>query len=202
MKPEHYYRKCGCMYTKGNPYPWHICQHHFSKGLRLHDASKSLKIEPKTTGYALANLDTVDLELQPTIRARSEDPQKHYWLYALKLAEGKYYVGMTGRSNPYLRIHSHGDYLGARWTMKHLPQELLELRDIGYTTKEVAEDLEQQLTLAYMQLYGYKNVRGGRVVYTGSIFRVGKLFIRDQQIISAVMAIVLISVGLYMMQNY
>jgi predicted GIY-YIG superfamily endonuclease len=198
MASEHYLESCGCMYTEGTPYPWHICPAHFAKGLRIHDSKKSLQIEFKTTNFILANPQTVDTDIIENVNERSDGQKQHYWLYALKLNDGKYYVGLTGRHNPYYRILAHGGYLGARWTMKHLPLELLEVRDIGVTTQAAAESMEHNLTLAYMQLHGYKNVRGGKVTYTGRVFRMGRYFIRGNQLTKAAFVCVcLLAAGIY-----
>lgn len=198
MASDHYLESCGCMYTEGNPYPWHICATHFAKGLRLHNSKKSLQIEFKTADFILANPQTVDTDIETGAKVRSDDPKRHYWLYALRLNDGKYYVGLTGRSNPYYRILAHGDYLGARWTMKHLPLELIEVRDIGITTQTTAEAMEHNLTLAYMKLYGHKNVRGGKVTYTGRVFRVGRYFIRGNQLTKVIItSLGLLVIGVY-----
>lgn len=202
MVSEHYLESCGCMYTEGNPYPWHICPAHFAKGLRLHDPKKSLQIEFKTADYIMANTQTVDTNIMTGVKELTGEPKRHYWLYALKLDGGKYYVGLTGRSNPYYRILAHGDYLGARWTMKHLPLELLEVRDIGVTTQVAAETMEHNLTLAYMKLYGHKHVRGGKVTYTGQVFRVRGHFIRGNQLMKAAFAgLCLLAIGVYIISG-
>lgn len=203
MNPEHYSKECGCKYTVGNPYPWLICPAHHAKGLRLYDPDKVLKIEYKHSDFPLANPDTMNADISSRLKYQANQKVQHYWLYALRLSDGRYYAGMTGNKNPYNRILMHGDFMGARWTMQHNPVELLEIRDIGRATKEVAEDMEHKLTLVYMELYGYRNVRGGKMTYTGSIFRVGKLFVRDQQIISAAMSCAaLLAFGYYIANNY
>ena len=199
--PEHYLVKCGCMYSKNNPYPWHICATHFAKGLRLHDSKKSLHIEFKTKDFILANPQTIDTDITAGVKKRPNDPKQHYWLYALKLNDDKYYVGLTGCNNPYYRILAHGDYLGARWTMKHLPLELLEVRDIGVTTQSAAEAMEHNLTLTYMKLHGHKDVRGGKVTYTGRVFRVGNHFVRGNQLTIAAFVGLCLAIGVYIMSG-
>jgi predicted GIY-YIG superfamily endonuclease len=202
MVSKHYVESCGCMYTEGDPYPWYICPAHFAKGLRLHDPKKSLQIEFKTTDFILANPQTIDTDIAAGVKERPDDLRRHYWLYALKLKDGKYYVGLTGRNNPYYRILAHGDYLGARWTMKHLPLELLEVRDIGVTTQSAAEAMEHNLTLAYMKLHGHKDVRGGKVTYTGRVFRVGGHFICGNQLARAAFAgLCMLAIGAYVLSG-
>lgn len=123
---------------------------------------------------------------------------KHFRLYALKLKDGKYYVGMTAKRNPYDRIRSHGSFLGARWTMVHQPIEVMEVKDIGYVTSTEAERQEQELTLTYMKEYGYKNVRGGSVTYTGQILKVGNWFFRGYQIEQLFVGVLLMVIGIYL----
>jgi predicted GIY-YIG superfamily endonuclease len=125
-------------------------------------------------------------------------PLKHFWLYALKLEQGKYYVGITTKNDPHARIRQHGGVFGARWTMKYKPVETLEVRDIGKITQKDAEQYEQQLTLKYMKQYGTKSVRGGSLTYTGWIFRIGKKSINGYQVETLFTAALLIIVGLYL----
>lgn len=88
--------------------------------------------------------------------------QKRYWLYILKLKEGKYYVGITARS-PEIRFHEHKNGIwAAEWTKHHKPQEIIYTEDLGAITKEQAEEIEHKKTRELMRQYGWKNVRGGR----------------------------------------
>jgi len=77
------------------------------------------------------------------------------YIYALKLQNGKYYVGKT--SNPYFRIESHFNAEGSEWTKLHKPIKLLELiKGDDYD--------EDKYTKIYMDKYGIDNVRGGSYV--------------------------------------
>lgn len=96
---------------------------------------------------------------------------KGIWLYVLRLTDGKYYVGITSRKNPYMRINQHGGPLGAKWTALHKPKGVEELRDLGEITWEHALKIEQATTLHYAKQYGYNNVRGGRLTYRGKYVR-------------------------------
>lgn len=74
------------------------------------------------------------------------------YIYALKLNNGKYYIGKT--SNPYFRIESHFYSEGSEWTKIHKPVKLLELiKGDDYD--------EDKYTKMYMDKYGIDNVRGG-----------------------------------------
>jgi len=79
-----------------------------------------------------------------TITAMSE-----YATYVLKLKEDRYYVGKSA----YLmkRLLQHFNSGGAKWTQLHKPVAVLEVHD---------DDLERELTLKYMKMYGVSAVRG------------------------------------------
>ncbi|HEX8182662.1 MAG TPA: GIY-YIG nuclease family protein [Candidatus Saccharimonadales bacterium] len=106
---------------------------------------------------------------------------KHYWLYALKLEDDKYYVGITTKADPGSRIKMHGGFYGAKWTHKHKPVETLETRELGFVTETEAARQEQVLTLDYMKRYGYKNVRGGTLSYSGNYTKLGDRYFTEEQ---------------------
>jgi len=86
---------------------------------------------------------------------------KNWWLYVLKLEEGKYYVGITSQT-PEIRMQEHINHVrAAYWTMKYKPLELIEKKDLGNITKEEAEKLETIRTQDLMKELGINNVRGG-----------------------------------------
>jgi predicted GIY-YIG superfamily endonuclease len=134
-------------------------------------------IERKTADFAMVNPRTADINIEPenAMAEKPFDSRKSYWLYALKLQHGKYYVGYTGRTNPYDRILQHGDGSldGAAWTRKHKPVEVIEVRQIENVSLRKIKALEQNLTWAYMTVYGTGKVRGGIFNYPGRILRVG-----------------------------
>lgn len=124
-----------------------------------------------------------------------EIKKKRYWLYVLKLVDDKYYVGITARSNPQDRIEQHiSGYYGAKWTKKYKPLETLELRDLGMVTSEDAERVEKTCTLTYMDKYGYQNVRGGDLSYSGKyVLRFNRFFTEDNwQALTVVVLLMLI----------
>ena len=74
-------------------------------------------------------------------------------IYAIKLTNGKYYIGKTKDVN--FRLGQHFDGSGSVWTKKYKPVEVLE-------TIETNDDFdEDKITLKYMAKYGIDNVRGG-----------------------------------------
>ena len=111
-----------------------------------------------------------------------EEKKKRYWLYVLSLKEGKYYVGITSKKNPYDRISEHmNGFYTAQWVKKYKPIKPVEIIDIGNITKEETDRLELQRTLQYMKKYGYQNVRGGKLNYSGKYIKIGDRFWRDEE---------------------
>lgn len=137
----------------------------------------AVKIVKKSSDFILVNPQTSNIDIEPNsdYKMKSYGPDKSYWLYALKLADGKYYVGYTGRYNPYDRIMQHVESVGdgSKWTELHSPLEVVEIRDVGKTSLARVKALERNLTWAYMKIYGTNNVRGGVFNYTGRLLRVG-----------------------------
>jgi hypothetical protein len=77
-------------------------------------------------------------------------------VYALKLQGDKYYIGYS--NNIEERIQQHFDGNGAGWTKMYPPVKVME--------RAIGEDkaYETQMTLQYMRIYGWHNVRGGPYV--------------------------------------
>lgn len=84
-----------------------------------------------------------------------------WWLYILKLENGKWYVGITSKT-PEERFQEHNlKRRGAYWTMKHKPLKIELVEDLGIVSKDHAEAYENKVTRALMQERGLNNVRGG-----------------------------------------
>ncbi len=111
---------------------------------------------------------------------QSEEVLRRWWLYVLKLEDNKYYVGITTKT-PEMRMQEHRlQKRGAYWTMKHKPLKVHQSEDLGYTTMEEAERLENKMTRYLMKKYGLNNVRGGDLKGTEYyIKRFGYLYDRD-----------------------
>lgn len=78
------------------------------------------------------------------------------YIYAIKLEQGKYYIGKT--SNPQFRLQSHFYSNGSKWTKIYKPIKVLEI-------KSNCDDYdEDKITMQYMDKYGINNVRGGSFV--------------------------------------
>lgn len=72
-------------------------------------------------------------------------------IYVLELENGKYYIGYSSRYKH--RIQEHFDGNGSSWTRLYKPVKVVE-------TLKGAKDTEREVTLRYMRVYGWENVRG------------------------------------------
>lgn len=82
--------------------------------------------------------------------------QRSFYIYVLRLEEGKYYVGKA--VDPESRFEKHLEGKGARWTRRYPPLEMIET----YQTMNPFD--EDKTTKEYMGKYGIENVRGGSYV--------------------------------------
>jgi predicted GIY-YIG superfamily endonuclease len=126
--------------------------------------------------------------------------EKRYWLYILKLEQGKYYVGVTSRSvSERVSEHQHG-FMGAKWTKRYKPIKIIDKRDLGVTTYDRAEQYETRVTTRYMKKYGINNVRGGLLTDEGNyVQRFSYLFKTEvyQNIVGViVMMLVILALGI------
>jgi len=164
------------------------------------------QITRKESDFILFNPKTVNLNIDPVNKLKIShfDKPKAYWLYALKLEHGKYYVGFTGMKNPYDRIMQHvaGEGDGAKWTELHKPIEVVEIRDAGIITATEAKVYEQNLTWQYMKIYKTKNVRGGVINYTGRILRVGDNIIMGYMFDSIIVGVMFLIADAYIMLRH
>lgn len=87
------------------------------------------------------------------------DIKSHYWLYIIRLEQGKYYIGTTDQGDP---NNQASQYLGRKyttlWSKKHKPEVISEVIDLGDTTKAKAIEREKIELLRLMELYGYRSV--------------------------------------------
>jgi predicted GIY-YIG superfamily endonuclease len=160
----------------------------------------------KESDFILINPKTINIDIDPVSKlkiSRFEKP-KPYWIYALKLEHGKYYVGFTGMKNPYDRIMQHvaGEGDGAKWTELHKPLEVMEIRFAGVITATEAKAYEQNLTWAYMKTYKTKNVRGGIFNYTGRIFRIGDRVVMGYMLDSILVGVMFLIADKYIMLRH
>lgn len=76
-----------------------------------------------------------------------------FFIYILRCAGNKYYVGRT--VNIRRRLNEHFKGMGSRWTKLHQP---IAVMSVHQTKNHFAED---KFTLGYMNKFGIDNVRGG-----------------------------------------
>lgn len=109
------------------------------------------------------------------------DREKHWWLYVLKLEQGRWYVGITTKS-PKERFREHTDNIrAAAWTRLYRPQELYGVHDLGVVSEDQAKHEENKKVREYIQKYGIDNVRGGDISQIGVYHdRFGRFFTDDQ----------------------
>lgn len=85
----------------------------------------------------------------------------NWWLYILRLEDGKFYVGITSKT-PEIRMQEHLNGVRvAYWTAKHKPIEIIHTEDLGVIEKSKAETRENKMVRALMKQRGLNNVRGG-----------------------------------------
>lgn len=85
----------------------------------------------------------------------------HWWLYVLRLEDGKFYVGITSKT-PEIRMREHLNGVRvAYWTAKHKPLKIIHSEDLGAIEKSKAEKRENKMVRALMKQRGLNNVRGG-----------------------------------------
>ncbi|CAN5699323.1 hypothetical protein BH23PAT2_BH23PAT2_10550 [soil metagenome] len=90
-----------------------------------------------------------------------DSTNKRYWLYVLKLEDGKYYIGVTAQT-PEKRFEQHKKgFAGAAWTSEHKPIKIFDRKDLGLITYAEAQKYENKVVRKYIKKYGHNNVRGG-----------------------------------------
>ena len=129
--------------------------------------------------------------------------EKHYWLYVLKLNQGKIYIGITAQKTAESRIKQHErGFYSAQWVKKYGYLETIETKELGNITEVEAENIENELTLKYMKEFGKDNVRGGKFNYSGEYrYKFGR-FIRDKdwEVITVIIFLLLVILVLTLKQ--
>jgi len=86
----------------------------------------------------------------------------NWFLYALKLEGGKYYIGTAIDPQKRFLEHQEQGRNCAGWCKKHRAIEIIEISDTKTKRLFDAMVLEDLLTLKYIQQYGAENVNGGK----------------------------------------
>ena len=93
---------------------------------------------------------------------------RKWWLYALKLEEGRVYVGITTDVDKRFQQHKAG-IAGIAWTKKYKPLKVEFKKDLGTITTEKAQEYEGKLIRKYMEHYGDDSTRGGDLIDLGDV---------------------------------
>lgn len=109
----------------------------------------TLKIERRECSIALKKREQL----------RNHNKERTVKLYALKLEDQCWYIGMS--YDPIRRFVKHGTSKGAKWTKLHKPILIHETRETNLNIQDLAARLEDDMTLEYALKYGSDKVRGG-----------------------------------------
>jgi predicted GIY-YIG superfamily endonuclease len=102
--------------------------------------------------------------------------KKHFWLYVLKLEQGKYYIGITSQT-PEQRFKQHLGARKAHWTETYPPISIFDRKDLGDSSLEEAKRIENLVTRRYIKERGINNVRGGDLMQVSNYsVRFGYIF--------------------------
>ena len=84
--------------------------------------------------------------------------KKNISVYVLRLQGEKYYVGQS--KHPDERIKEHFRGKGSKWTQMHSPIEVVRVIQTNTSNSRAALEVEKELTVKLMQIFGRENVRG------------------------------------------
>jgi predicted GIY-YIG superfamily endonuclease len=128
---------------------------------------------------------------------------RHWWLYVLRLADDKWYVGITAKT-PEIRLQEHLEGTrAAYWTAKHKPIEIVYREDLGSTIKSKAERRENKYTRALMKQRGLNNVRGGDLTSTEEyIKRFGYIWDKEGWYAVTVVTFLLLVIAYLLIDKY
>lgn len=84
----------------------------------------------------------------------------NWYYYVLQLSNGKYYIGITTDVSKRIREHTYKTRQSAKFTKANDVLDVLEIQYIGLTNSNYAKKVEREVTIRYMELKGWKNVRG------------------------------------------
>lgn len=99
---------------------------------------------------------------------KPKDPQiRRYSLYAIKLSNGNYYIGLTSRSDVMKRINEHGGRKGAYINRGLRVVGVIESRRVGVMSLAAAMQKENDMTREYQKRYGLNRASGGYMVMKG-----------------------------------
>lgn len=88
------------------------------------------------------------------------------YLYVLECEDECYYIGQTDDLVRRFRQHKEQGNEGSVWTSNHKPIRIIHECNIEDYAQEDAINFENQLTIEYINKFGWKNVRGGKYIFT------------------------------------
>lgn len=101
----------------------------------------------------------VHKEITKRASLKNKDLQRPVSLYALRLQNDCWYIGMS--FNVKKRYTKHQKGKGAVWTKRYAPIEIYETRITECYDQDSAAKLEDDMTIEYALKYGSDKVRGG-----------------------------------------
>lgn len=118
---------------------------------------------------------------------------KHWHLYALKLEDDKWYVGIT-TDTPKKAFADHKAGRGGSWTSEHKPLEIEREKDLGELDIVEARRMEGRVLRKYMEHYGDENVRSGDITVARRTVATegGKLWSWKTSALVAVLVVVIV----------
>lgn len=84
----------------------------------------------------------------------------NWYYYVLQLSNEKYYIGITTNVSSRIHEHTYKEKKSAAFTKKNDVEQVVEIKYIGLTNSNYAKKVEREVTISYMQKFGWKNVRG------------------------------------------
>lgn len=98
----------------------------------------------------------------------ADENNNYWWLYVLKLEEGKWFVGVS-YDTPEQSFTDHKKGHVTNWTRTYKPLKVQYAKDLGMVDLEKAQLAEGKATRIYMEKYGEENVRGGDLTHLSQV---------------------------------
>lgn len=97
----------------------------------------------------------LSLQIRQEFLALKKHADSRYFAYVLQLQNGKFYVGITDNIYQRLLDHKMRSPSAAVWVREHGP-----VTRVVQIIRNAPPDAETLLTLEFMDMFGYENVRG------------------------------------------
>lgn len=125
------------------------------------NTQQGINIEIKRIDLEIAELRRKRKQLTSLLVShdRTAYEAKPYILYALRLQNDCWYIGITKNIDKRYRKHASGK--GAVWTKRYAPVEVYYTELLNTSVTSEAAHFEDKLTLKYANMFGTSKVRGG-----------------------------------------